>query len=55
MLTHRTINFSVKPSETKNAKLVEDLKMYAITNGISFSHICIEALKKYKAEVIDNG
>ncbi len=50
----RNISFSVKPSDTGAAKLIEDIKIISIRKGISFSFIVIQALKRYKAEVLDN-
>jgi len=49
----RNISFSVKPSDTEATQLIEDIKLISIKRGISFSHITIQALKKYKTEVLD--
>jgi len=49
----RNISFSVKPSDKEATQLIEDLKITSVKRGISFSHMVLSALKRYKAEVLD--
>lgn len=48
----RVVSFSVKPSDSTSLRLVRAIRRISIQRGISFSFICIEALKRYYDEVL---
>ena len=45
--------FSIKKLDKDNADRVEAIEGICIRNGISFSHVVLEALKLYKKENLD--
>lgn len=46
-------SFSVKEYNTDDAKTVQDIKIWGLSNKVQFSHMCVEGLKLYKAKYID--
>ena len=52
-MVNRVHSFSVRPDDKEATKLVEDLKMISISRGVRFNYIVLEALKHYKAQIID--
>ena len=51
----RIYSFSAKPKDVESIELVDFIKIYSARNGMTFSHIVIKALEKYKKEVLDKG
>jgi len=47
------VSFSIRKFDKEHTDLVDDIKGTCIRNGISFSHIVLEAMAKYKKEVLD--
>jgi len=47
------ISFSIKKFDKEGTDLVDNIKGMCIRNGISFSHVVLEAMAKYKKEVLD--
>jgi len=43
-------SFSTKPKQLADTELVERLKQYCDDNGLSFSHLVLEGLKKLNEE-----
>lgn len=45
------VTFSIRASDTKACKLVDELKDYSIQKGVKFSYMMIEAMKLYKEKL----
>ena len=52
-MVNRVHSFSVRPDDKEATALVEELKMISISKGVRFNYLVLEALKLYKAQIID--